>query len=198
LFRYSDGRTVTKPSTPLADPDGYFARTDAFSLGRASVLVLAYWVGSLAVDLGWWLVGDLAGDPVTAFSALQHLEATLLYWVVPTVILYGLALAVDADAEPAETLSLAAWGLVPLLVGMIAFNLALAAIAALGADPGAIPSEPDSWLFVPLALLACGWAAYVWRGGLAVGFGLERSTATATALLAAGVCGVLLVFPVLG
>ncbi|WP_293028836.1 YIP1 family protein [Natronococcus sp.] len=189
---------MTKPSTPLADPDGYFARTDAFSLGRASVLVFAYWVGSLAVDLGWWLAGDLAGDPVTAFSALQHLEATLLYWVVPTVVLYGLVLAVGADGEPAETLALAAWGLVPLLAGMAMFNLALAALATLGVDPGAIPSDPDVWLFVPLALLACGWAAYVWRGGLAVGFGLERSTATPTALLAAGVCAVMLVSPILG
>jgi hypothetical protein len=74
----------------------------------------------------------------------------------------------------------------------------LAALATLGVDPGAIPSDPDVWLFVPLALLACGWAAYVWRGGLAVGFSLERSTATATALLAGGVCAVLLVVPALG
>ncbi|ELY60312.1 hypothetical protein C491_03420 [Natronococcus amylolyticus DSM 10524] len=188
---------MTKPSTPLADPDGYFARADAFSLPRAAGLVLAYWLGSLAVDLGWWLAGDLAGDPVTVLSVLQHLEATLLYWVVPTIVLYGLVLIVDADGEPAETLSLAAWGLVPLLVGLATFNLALAALATLGVDPGAISSDPDSRLFVPLALLACGWAAYVWRGGLAVGFSLERSTATVTALLAGGVCAIMLVFPAL-
>ncbi|MDG5759219.1 YIP1 family protein [Natronococcus sp. A-GB1] len=188
---------MTKPSTPLVDPDGYFARADAFSLPRAAGLVVAYWLGSLAVDLGWWLAGDLAGDPVTLLSALQQLEATLLYWVVPTVVLYGLVLVVGAEGEPAETLSLAAWGLVPLLAGMAVFNLALAALATLGVDPGAIPSDPNVWLFAPLALLACGWAAYVWRGGLAVGFGLERSSATATALLAGGVCAVMLVFPTL-
>jgi hypothetical protein len=186
------------PATPLVDPDGYFARADAFSLRRAIGLVLAYWFGSLAVDLGWWLAGESVAAPVTVFSALQYLEATLLYWVVPTIVLYGLALAVDADGEPSETLALAAWGLVPLLGGMIAFNLALAALVALGVDTSAAPSDPDRWLFVPLAVLSCGWAAYVWRGGLAVGFAVERWTATAAALLAGSVCATLLVFTALG
>jgi hypothetical protein len=187
---------VTRARTPLVDPDGYFARADAFSLPRAVGLVLAYWLGSLAVGLLWWLAGESIADPVTVLSALQHLEATLLYWIVPTIVLYGLVLAVGADGEPAEALALAAWGLVPLLAGMVAFNLVLAALATLGVDPGVVPSDPDRWLLAPLALLACGWAAYVWRGGLYRGFDLERSTATATALLAAGVCAALLLFPV--
>lgn len=188
---------MTSTSTPLVDPDGYFDRADAFALPRAVALVLGYWLGSLAIDLLWWLSGGFVAEPVTLLSILQSLEATLLYWVVPTIVLYGLGLAVGADGEPAEMLALAAWGLVPLLAGAAVFNLLLYSLTVLGVDPGAVPSDPDRWLLVPLALLACSWAAYVWRSGLAVGFDLERSTATSTALLAAGVCAALLLFPVL-
>ncbi|WP_436343219.1 YIP1 family protein [Natronorubrum sp. FCH18a] len=184
------------PSTPLVDPDEYFARADAGSLTRAVALVVVYWLGSLAVGLLWRVTGEIAVEPVTLRYLLQTLEATLLYWVVPTILLYGLGHALGADLEPADALALAAWGLVPLLAGEAVSNLFLYAASALEIDSAAVPPEPDLWLFVPLTLLACGWAAYIWRGGLRYGSGLERSTATSTALLTGGICAGLLLLPV--
>ncbi|WP_137289956.1 YIP1 family protein [Natronorubrum halophilum] len=183
--------------TPLVAPGEYFDRTDAFSLQRAVGLALAYWLGSVAVAILWRVTGDFDLAPVTVSFVLQTLEATLLYWVVPTVVLYGLGYAVGATGEPADTLALAAWGLVPLLAGQLISNVLLYALALLEADSTGSPAGTEIWLFVPLTLLACGWAAYIWRGGLQAGFDLDRSTATATALLAAAICAGLLLVPIL-
>ncbi|ELY37868.1 YIP1 family protein [Natronorubrum tibetense] len=182
--------------TPLVDPDEYFTRVDAGSLPRAIGLVLVYWVGSLAVGLLWRATAEINVEPVTLLYLLQTLEATLLYWVVPTILLYGLGYALGARLEPADTLALAAWGLVPMLAGEAISNLLLYALSALEIDPTVVSLEPEVLVFVPLTLLACGWAAYIWRGGLRYGFGLERSTATSTALLTAGICAGLLLLPV--
>ncbi|WP_440765457.1 YIP1 family protein [Natronorubrum sp. DTA7] len=183
-------------TTPFVDPDEYFARVDAGSLPRAIALVLVYWVGSLAVGLLWRATGEIPLEPVTVLYLLQTLEATLLYWVIPTVLLYGVGYALGARLEPSDTLALAAWGLVPMLAGEVVSNLILYALSALEVDPTIAPLEPDVLVFVPLTLLACGWAVHIWRGGLQYGFGLERSTATSTALLTAGICAGLLLLPV--
>ncbi|MXV62390.1 hypothetical protein GS429_10005 [Natronorubrum sp. JWXQ-INN-674] len=182
--------------TPLVAPGAYFARADAFPLQLAVGLAVVHWLGSLAVSLFWQATGEIALDPLTLYALLQALEATLLYWVVPALVLYGVGFAVDAEGEPSEMLALAAWGLVPLLAGELVSNLFLYGLTALEVDPAAVPVEPEVWLFVPLILAACGWAAFVWRGGLRSGFGLDRSTATATALSAAGVCAGLLLLPI--
>ncbi|APX95770.1 YIP1 family protein [Natronorubrum daqingense] len=184
-------------TTPLVSPGEYFARADAFSRTRAVGLVIGYWLAITLLGLVWRVGSNFGADSVSIIYLLQTLEATLLYWVVPTAVLYGFGLALGASLEPAETLSLAAWGLVPLLAGELVTNALLSAIVALEVDLSGVPVDPDLWILVPLTLLACAWAAVIWRGGLWHGIGLDRSTATTTALLAAGVCAALLLFPMI-
>ena len=183
------------PLTPLVSPAEYYARADAFAHRRAVAVVIAYWLVTTALDVvQFTTVGDTGAVSVRAVTPLflfQMLEATLLYWVVPTVVLFGVGVAVGAADDSADYLALAAWVLVPLLVGEIASYAVLATLEALAVDPAAIPVDATVWLFAPLTVAAAGWIAYVWRDGLRYGFGLDRSTATTTAVVAAAVCGAL-------
>lgn len=184
-------------TTPLVSPGEYFARADAFSNKRAAGLVVGYWLSITVLGLVWRVGSDFGVDSVSITYLLQTLEATLLYWVVPTAVLYGFGLALGATLEPAQTLALAAWGLVPLLAGELVTNALLSAIVALEIDLRFLPVDPDLWILLPLTLLACAWAAAIWRGGLWHGIGLDRSTATTTAVFTASVCATLLLFPMI-
>lgn len=186
------------PNTPLVSPDEYFARGDAFALRRAVAVVLAYWLATTALDtVQFTAVGETGAVSVRAVTPLfllQMLEATLLYWVVPTVVLFGVGIAVGAAGDSADYLALAAWVLVPLLAGEIASYAILTVLEALAVDSAAVPVSADGWLFAPLTIVAGGWIAFIWRDGLRRGSDLDRSAATATAVVAAAICAVLWLF----
>jgi hypothetical protein len=183
------------PATPLVDPEGYFVPSEAFSLRRAAGLVTGFWVATTALGVAQRLTGDVGGPPLSPLYPLQTLEATLLYWVVPAVLLYGLCYAAGANVDSADVLALAAWGLVALLAGELVTNALYYGFAGFGIEPAGTVVDPALWLLGPLTLLACGWAGFVWRGGLRHGLGLGRTAATVIALLAAVGCAALLLLP---
>ena len=189
------------PRTPLVAPDGYFARDDAFAPWRALLVVLAFWLVDIAVTVAWWLVPDVgyAWDAETVVSRLgsepiayRTVRMTVLYWLVPATVLYVLGYLRSGADRPFAGLVLGAWWLARGLLAWLGSNLFLLVSYVLEFES---PLPGGSVILLPLAgfLLATGWAAYVWRAGLEHAFDLDRSTATSTAVLAAGVCALLLV-----
>ncbi|MFA9426706.1 hypothetical protein [Natronorubrum sp. A-ect3] len=179
--------------TPLVAPDTYFARGDAFSPGRAVVLVVAFWAGLVAIGLPARVLDEFGVAVGLQSLAISSLRTTLLYWLLPSTILYVLGYLTSGIDSPVSSLILGAWALVPALAARVLWILLLYGAVLLDLEPLFVPAGIEYVLSIVFILLACGWAATIWRVGLHHEFGLTRSTATSVAVLTAGLCAGLFV-----
>ena len=183
--------------TPLLDPGTYFADDRRNSLERAAVVVLAYGlvtvlVRTAATALETPETGAIVGAIQTWLPFA--LATTILFWLGPAALLYGLATVTAGDGGPIDAVRVAAWGLgAGIVVWLVAFLVLILPASIVG--NGASAYGPGVWFGTTLTLYvgALGWAGYIWAHGLVETFDLEWQVAVRTVAVVVAVLFALLI-----
>lgn len=181
--------------TPLLEPGAYFADERRRSLGRAIGVVIAYALVTVLVSSFVPAVESPGTGAVVAaiWSRLPFAVATtLLFWLGPAALLYGLATVAAGDGDPIDAVRVAAWG---LGAGVVAWVVAFLVLLVTPVVADAPPYGPGVWFGTTVGLYvgALVWAGYIWTHGLVATFGLERRVAARSAALVGSLLFVVLI-----
>lgn len=170
--------------TPLFSPADYFDRSDGLAIEQALLPIVAFWLAFLATDALLWVLTEFTTTSWTRWL-YGTVEATLLTLFALTIVVYALGRFTGVGTVT-DAIVLAAWGLVPAILGRIAFlfgtyGSANATIALVAAGV--------------LGLVACLWAGYCWHSGFRYTFELQPPIAKLTAVLAVALCTLLVFVP---
>jgi hypothetical protein len=191
-------RLLTRPRQFFTDretePNGVLGTGLAvlFSLVLTSVTGLSLWLFSRG--LGSAVRGQF-WETVTEALPLLFL-AVIVVWVLVGAALFLGAKIGGGRGTFGATLEVAAWGLVPTLVGVVVVgaalvvyglqaDLAVGSMQALGARLGALQTGLSGLAVLGLQIGAGAWQAFIWAAGLRVVHSLDRFSAVATAVLVA-------------
>ena len=203
-FRPVLGRFVRRRRRALLlDPDWFFRDREAAETLRvaASVVLLVAMVSMATAVLLTWVGYGLfeaelaeAGYDYSSFTAGLYeqlpmlFSATIIAWFAVAVALHVLSWLATGEGSFLATLSVAAWGMAPLLVEFaLRALLGYASLRGLefGGDPDQLVDlalaggDRSAGRWVPLVAVVLCWQAYVWTDGLVHERSVDRLRAAA-------------------
>ncbi len=107
------------PTTPLFDPEEYFAREGDASLTAAVTVAAVFWIAMVAyMSIYMWYLFDAATElPDASLGGIVPMTALLmgmivvLIWLLITTILHGVTRVAGGSGSLKSSLEIAAWGL---------------------------------------------------------------------------------------
>ncbi|MFC7075743.1 YIP1 family protein [Haloarcula halophila] len=191
-------RLLTQPRQFFADRESELngvlgaGLATLFSLVLTSVVGASLWL--FARGLGNGVTGEFR-TAVTDALPLLFLAVLVLWLVLGAALFLGAKLGGGRGTFGA-TLEVAAWGLVPTLVGVVVVgaalvvyglqaDLAIDSLAALGARLRPLQSGVSGLAVLLVQIGTAAWQAFIWAAGLRVAHGIDRFSAVATAIVVA-------------
>ncbi|MDS0295682.1 YIP1 family protein [Halogeometricum luteum] len=181
------------PSTPLFDPERFFAERTPSLLGAAAVV---YAIGVVSVASGVPLFEQAVGSDASAGLVVV---AVLLggavgaagIWALFTAVVYVLSGLLGGSGSLARTAANVGWGQLPNLLASAVATGAIWFLYLTGGLPSITPTHGQLPLWVVLLQVTANVAGYLWVGYLfAYGIREARNLTLRRAAVVAGVVSV--------